>query len=476
MQKDLELFREATTTNLNTYFKIDGKPAGNKMSVGQIDIVSAIVHKIAPRAACLAPTGYGKSEAVAMGVILAVFLHHDDFIIGSVKFGTSDIIMKKIIEHIFDNSHLIAQMEIDSQERLSSLKRERKKQSINFKDGGGIKIISLYGTDRDVSTAIGEHVPNIILDESPLLTPAKYLIILKMLEGTGDYDHTFLFELGNALNRNHFMQNIKYNPKYLKIDVSLDQALAEGRLDAQSVDEKRGLPFFEQFYLCKFPSEDEIDERGYRQIISIETIESKQASEFESDKLTPMKLGVDIGGGGDFNVYVIRQGNRAWIECFNRSDDTMTNVNEIKRIIDKYTISVNLGTHWEKKRLLVAEEVYIDDIGIGRGVSDRLRELNIVVNDITVGSKSREPDRYANQKADYYWRTQEWLRKDDIELLASEHWQQVAWIKYKESTDKVLKIEPKEDLKKRVGRSPDFAEAFMLTFADRHGQADFKLI
>src|SRR5205823_1227334 len=38
-----------------------------------------------------------------------------------------------------------------------------------------------------VPTAIGEHVPNIILDESPLLSPAKYLIILKILEGTGDY-------------------------------------------------------------------------------------------------------------------------------------------------------------------------------------------------------------------------------------------------------------------------------------------------
>jgi hypothetical protein len=30
-----------------------------------------------------------------------------------------------------------------------------------------------------------------------------------------------------------------------------------------------------------------------------------------------------------------------------------------------------------------------------------------------------------------------------------------------------VKIEPKEDLKKRSGKSPDFAEALMLTFYER---------
>jgi hypothetical protein len=82
-----------------------------------------------------------------------------------------------------------------------------------------------------VSKAIGEHVPNVVLDESPLLTPTKYLLVLKMLEGTGDYDKTFLFELGNAVNRNHFLFNIKSNVQYLKLDISLDQAMREGRLD-----------------------------------------------------------------------------------------------------------------------------------------------------------------------------------------------------------------------------------------------------
>ena len=40
---------------------------------------------------------------------------------------------------------------------------------------------------------------------------------------------------------------------------------------------------------------------------------------------------------------------------------------------------------------------------------------------------------------------------------------QLAQIKYKTSTDKVLPIEPKEELKKRFGKSLDYAEALMVT-------------
>lgn len=262
----------ATRTLLNGFFLINGKPAGDQMSDSQIEIAGAIIYKQNPRIACLAPTGHGKSEAVAMGVIIRVFVMHDNFVICSVKFDTSEVIMKKVIEHIFDCNQFIAEMEIDSKDMLSALKRERNKKHINCKRGGSVKIASLHGDEDDVSKTIGEHVPNIILDESPLLSPVKYMQVLKILEGTGRYEETFLFELGNALNRNHFMFNVKSNAKYLKIDISLEQAIREGRLDPESVDEKRGMPFFEEFYECKFPDEDEIDEKGYRQLITTELL------------------------------------------------------------------------------------------------------------------------------------------------------------------------------------------------------------
>lgn len=432
------------------------------MSAGQLEIVTAILfHEIyRPRMACLAPTGYGKSEAVAMGVILRVYICHEPFIIASVKYGTSEIIMKKVIEHIFDSDLLVAELEIDTSKKLSKLKRERNKQAINFKSGGGIKIVSLHGSESDVSAAIGEHVPNVILDESPLLTAGKYLIVLKMLEGTGDYYRTFLFELGNAINRNHFMHNIKFNPEYYKLDISLEQALAEGRLDEKSVEEKRGLPNFEEFYLCRFPAEDEIDENGYRQLLTEAEIAASFVDTLHVDRGQQIKLGVDIGGGGDYNVYCGRQEMQAWIESKNKSNDTMVNVSEVEKIIEDYTLKEN----GETRPLITPNDVFLDDIGIGRGATDRLIEKELEVNGISVGEPADDPTRFKNKKAENYWRTRLFI-KNGGRLLASKEWYQLAWIKYKTNSDKVIQIEPKEDLKKRTGKSPDFAEALMLTFS-----------
>ena len=71
----------ATRTLLNSFFLLNEKPAGVELSDGQLDIIASILYRIKPRVACLAPTGYGKSEAVAMGVILRTILFNEPFIV-----------------------------------------------------------------------------------------------------------------------------------------------------------------------------------------------------------------------------------------------------------------------------------------------------------------------------------------------------------------------------------------------------------
>src|SRR5579872_2522420 len=257
-------FLFTTRSLLNLYFQINDSPAGNELSPGQLQIASTIIFEESPRVACLAPTGYGKSEAVALAAAFCCAKYDEGIVIAAQTYKTAGIIMKTVIEHLFDSKLMSQELEIDNKEKLSRLKRERNKSTINFRGGGSITIVSLHGKDDDVSKAIGEHKRKVILDESPLLTAAEYLMVLKIMEGTGEYEDTFLFELGNAVNRNHFMFNVKSNPKYLRLDIPLDQAIAEGRLSLESVEEKRGLPFFEQFYLCQFPAADEIDSKGFR--------------------------------------------------------------------------------------------------------------------------------------------------------------------------------------------------------------------
>lgn len=439
---------------LLSLFKLGGEPANLKATQGQFEIFCAILFKLSPRVACMSPTGYGKTEFVSMGVVARTTIKNDGFIIGSVKYGTSDLIMKTAINHIFDHPFFSSQLNLDSSEKFERLKRERKADKVTFWRGGNFKVISLYGTDTDVGTAIGEHKPNVILDESPLLTPVKYLQLKKILEGTGEYNKTFLMELGNAVNRNHFRENILFNDSYLKLNIGLEQAIAEGRLDRRSVEENRGLPFYESFYECKFPDEDNIDEKGYRTLIPegviLKAITDDSFKQPVGAPQIELMLGADIGGGGDSNVYVLRSPTMAWVESHNTSSDTMTNVSEIERIMRDYKIK--------------AENVFIDDTGIGRGVTDRLKELGHQVNGVAVGVQAEDTSRYSNLKAECYWKCKQWLENSGT-LQRLDKWIQLNWVRYKINTDKVLAIEPKADQKKRTGKSPDFADALMLTFA-----------
>lgn len=454
MTANLTEKQKTLANKLASLFLINGKPANEEMSEGQMLIFSAIVFKLNPRIASLAPTGYGKSEAISMGVIVRTCLMGDAFIVASVKLGTSDIIMSKVNEHLFDNNIFITQLEFNSEEDFDRLRRKRTQSHLTFKNGGELQIVSLHGAENSNSVSLGIHAPNIVLDESPLLNPSKYLQLLKILEGTGDYYKTFLFELGNALNRNHFLQNIHYNPNYLVIFIGLEQAIREGRLDPKSVEEKRGMPLFREFYECIFPDEDEIDAQGYRILIPQSQVTDRMrgyTEPSEEDIVSPI-LGVDVGGGGDLSVFVIRSGDRAWIETTNKSADTMTCVSETERIMAKYGIK--------------PEAVFIDDIGIGRGVTDRLKEKGLMVNAVAVGVNAMDKTRYGNMKAENFWLLKVWLDAGG-KLNQNDSWQQLSWIKYKTTTDKVIMIEAKEELKKRTGKSPDFAEALMLTFTKR---------
>jgi len=100
---------------------------------------------------------------------------------------------------------------------------------------------------------------------------------------------------------------------------------------------------------------------------------------------------------------------------------------------------------------------------VGGGVSDRLRELGLSVSPIKVGEKAQDSDKYINQKAEMTWECRNWVLNNSLEN--NKDFYQLNVIKYKEDSSSRLKIEPKEDLLKRGIKSPDVADALILTFA-----------
>ncbi len=173
-------------------------------------------------------------------------------------------------------------------------------------------------------------------------------------------------------------------------------------------------------------------------------------------------LGVDIArGGGDLSWIIDRQGYFIGFNVNEKVDfaDTM----EVVAWISKYIVK------------LQPFKVCIDAGGGGVGVYDRLCEIGYknIAELVYFGSKARDSRKYFNKRAELWGNLQEFITqggyiiKDEILL------RQISSLEFYYTSTGQIKLESKDDLKKRLKASPDGADACSLTFAH---QCDSKLI
>jgi hypothetical protein len=415
-------------------------------------LFQTILTRSHPRNNIIAPTQDGKSLTIGSATTLVAATQPERFTILAPNEKKADIIMSYVRDFATQHPIISSQLELDKSDTLDRLKRERSKRHITFKRGGGIQTLTLdaRNSKASIEAAMGFGSKNIIEDESGLIADPLHSTVMRMMGGY-DYAQSFLLKIGNPFYPNHFKRSA-YNPNYNRFHLTYEDSLRDRAAgyhgyDPRFIEEMRDEAFFDVFYECEFPDEGTIDADGYRQLITSKEI--KQGTVDRSLVKKGDKLGCDIGGGGDPNVFVIRTPAFAFVESENRSKDTMVNVSEVERIVEKYDLDY--------------EDVNIDDIGIGRGVSDRLKEKGHAVNGVSVGTASTNPGKFSNLKAELYWDAR--TKALEPEFIFEEHtqWQQLTWIKYKVNSDKQIKMEDKASLKKRTGKSPDHAEAYMLT-------------
>lgn len=119
-------------------------------------------------------------------------------------------------------------------------------------------------------------------------------------------------------------------------------------------------------------------------------------------------------------------------------------------------------------------EILVDVIGLGAGVTDRLRQLQLPVRGINVSESAAMSDQYANLKAELWYKAKEWFQRldcwipedsRDIESMDGHLGAELARPRYKFTKGGKIQVESKDDIKKRGFPSPDLADAFVLTFA-----------
>ena len=106
----------------------------------------------------------------------------------------------------------------------------------------------------------------------------------------------------------------------------------------------------------------------------------------------------------------------------------------------------------------------IDSIGIGAGVVDRLRELRKSVHGVNVAEVASRRDRFFRLRDDLYWRVRERFESrriqipNDDELIG-----ELSSIKFRVESNGKIKVEGKNEMRKRGLSSPNRADALMLT-------------
>jgi len=187
-------------------------------------------------------------------------------------------------------------------------------------------------------------------------------------------------------------------------------------------------------------------------LISLHSVEQASKRKVEQPEGTPVVWGLDVARyGDDASVLCARKGRHlvslhSWkklslMELVGRVQDILNNTEE------------PFG------------DLCCDSIGLGSGVIDRMLELDIPVRGVNVSESPAMTDRYANLRAELWDKTKDWFTQEvqipnDDSLIAD-----LTAPRYSFNSSGKMLVESKAETKKRLGRSTDFADSLVLTFA-----------
>lgn len=177
-----------------------------------------------------------------------------------------------------------------------------------------------------------------------------------------------------------------------------------------------------------------------------------------------LTIGVDVARyGSDFSSFCVRFGYKV-LELFEING--LSTVEVTSRTI---ALCKKYGESFEVPAQSIA--IAVDAIGIGAGVHDNLIEAGYNSHEINVSERAWDREQYVNLRTELWFGALELFREGKISLGSiPQHTfrelkkQLIApYFHYDKSGRQQL--ESKDDTKKRIDRSPDLADALMLSFA-----------
>ena len=201
---------------------------------------------------------------------------------------------------------------------------------------------------------------------------------------------------------------------------------------------------YRQEYLCDFTaSSDDV-------LITIDMVTEACARTISPAEVEgmPLVMGVDVARfGADSSVVCLRRGLVCQPPHVFRGLDNMDLADAISGLVHQHQ----------------PDAVFVD-AGQGQGVIDRLRHIGIDCMEVPFGGKAMNP-KFNNRRSEMWYGIREWLQAGgfvpDLPQLKTE----LTTPTYAFDPAGRICLERKEDIKERLGASPDIADALALTFA-----------
>lgn len=262
------------------------------------------------------------------------------------------------------------------------------------------------------------------------------------------------------------------------IHITLDQAIKAGRIKPEWAEQRakqwgKTSPIYLNRVLGEFSTTDSDG------VIPLEWLEQAHArwedlqlaGKLEASPLTAVAADVATEEGIDKTIIVNRHGDVLTKRLSLPNVDTMKTSGYVKGIIDSKGPS--------KRSNRTKPIAVIDAIGVGTGVVDRLREQGVIVDAFMGSGKPKFKDKtgeigFLNRRAESWWHLRDLLDPsfgENIAIPGGNGYETLTGdlvaVKYDQTSSGLVKIEDKDEVIKRLGRSPDEGDAVTMVFNAR---------
>lgn len=289
-----------------------------------------------------------------------------------------------------------------------------------------------------------------LIDESGDIPPQVGKVAEQALTDTEGLKK--IIQAGNPISKSGLLYSSVSNDHWYVVSITSDpdDVNRTPRVDAQWAREQidkygKDDPWIKSYILGQFP------DSAINTLLSIEEIEESmcRVPNKTNVEMFQKKLGVDVARFGlDSTIIFPRQGRAAF----------------------KYAVMRNARSDEIAARIMKAKGDWGSDLefidgtgGYGSGVVDSLRLAGQSPFEINFSSKAIS-EKYFNKRSEMWFLMADWVKSGGCLYKDNTLKKELAAPTYTFHNGKFL-LEPKEQIKKRLGFSPDIADALALTFA-----------